>query len=373
MTPVAAVLGFSVPEQRGPKLGHRTIRSLHSFPELTLGLTVKTKKHHLEFGNFICKFDDKDLVDHLKEIVLPALMSGETRRYGRSTYHLLNPQIVDLGDNNVGLAFEFVKNQVLQSVQQLDKSRNEVFPVNEWLESAPSSMVLLILNTHRLVFMPKTKFAPTMKELATTCEILINRFRQRFIDAEVKLGERGSKADLRAQMEFEYPRAEVKIVPLTSSFSISGALRQFKVIDKLSITLVATNNDMDLDGFFSGVRQAGDNVGARTTKLEHDAKDAEGLKKGPAAKEVKAATQQGNAQVTVRGKGQDDSPLTQTNDDLKFKQPAAFKPSTDVKENAKEMFAQFTNLISRGIIVAPTFAREARDKVLKIVQTIKRP
>jgi hypothetical protein len=330
---------------------------------------MKTKKYHLEFANFICKFDDKDLADYLDTIFLPAMKSGDIRRRGNATYHILHPTIVNLGDGNTGLAFEFVKNQLLESVQRLEG--NEVYPESNWIKSAPSAIVVIILNTHRLVYMPKTKYAPTMQELRATCEILINKFRVQLIESLMEEGERGKKSELRAQLRLQYPRADVKIVPLTSNLSIAGSLRQFKVIDKLSITLVTPNNDLDLDDFFSNVRKTGNDVGAKTTTLVHESKDEAGLKKPPAVKEIKAATQQGNALVEVKGKGQDDSPLTQTNEDLKFKQRATFEPSTDLKKNAKEMVAQFSTLINSGTIAAPTFTQESRNKVNRIVGTLK--
>jgi hypothetical protein len=44
----------------------------------------RTVKNHLEFANFICKFGDQVLMDHADEIVLPAVTSGRTRRFGRA-------------------------------------------------------------------------------------------------------------------------------------------------------------------------------------------------------------------------------------------------------------------------------------------------
>ncbi|MDI3291021.1 hypothetical protein [Polyangium sp. 15x6] len=326
----------------------------------------RSNKHYLEFANFICRFGDAyEMLDLAAEVVLPAIFSGDKRRRGKNTYVLLNPEIVDLGEGHFGVAFEFVKSTYLESEQVFDANSDTLREHRDRIESAPSAIVLLVLTTHRLVYMPKTKYAPSLGELAATAQILINRQRDAYIEGFVKQYPRSERVAKRIEFGRQVPRATVEVVPLASGLSIQESLRRFSLIKKLTVTLVKPNSELDYDSFFRQLRARGEEVGAATTRVEHS--NQEGLDKKVASKEVESAAKEGNSRVWIEGLDNENKKLTQKDSDLKFRQPVDFEPG-EVVETAKEMFHTFAGLAANGIISVPTFMQTARAKASKALK-----
>ncbi len=333
------------------------------------GTMARSRKHHLEFANFICRFGDHyELLDLAAEIVIPAFFSGDKRKRGKNTYVFLNPSLIDLGDGHSGIAFEFVKSTYLESEQIFDDTNDTLRERNERIESAPSAIVLLILTTHRLVYMPKTRYAPSLGEFAATAQILINRHRDGYIDRLAKEVPRNERTVRRLELWKQIPRATIEVVPLASGLSIQESLRRFSVIKKLTITLVKPNSELDYDSFFAQLRARGEEVHATRTRVEHANQD--GLDKVAAAKEVGSAAKDGNSRTKIEGLDQEKHKLTQEEADLKFRQPVDFEPG-DVVDTAKEMFHTFATLTANGIISVPTFMQTARAKVSKALNDWK--
>ena len=86
------------------------------------------------------------------------------------------------------------------------------------IADAPSGFVLLLFNTHRIVYLPKTIHAPTLRELQHTSEHLFRIQREARVQEEMERLER--KRGVRARMNVELPRPYVKIVPLASAASL---------------------------------------------------------------------------------------------------------------------------------------------------------
>ena len=278
-------------------------------PETTM---PRTRKDAIEFANFVCKFGSYDLLDYADEIVLPALTSDERRKYGRTTYFFLRPKVAEI-DGTLAFIFEFVKDTRLESDQVFDGT--DLVPRHEHLDSAPSALGVLLLDTHRLVYYPKTRFAPTLRELAITSETFIRRQHSRYIASLIDL-DAGNTGQQRVDLLKRIQPPVVHITPLSSAASVTDALRRFRRIRKIEMRLIDTNNEVDFRDFFKTLRAQQHDLQAATSAVTHSGPGKDGINPAGAARTVHGATEQGTVQVTVVGEGKDGETLKQSNDEV---------------------------------------------------------
>ena len=273
----------------------------------------RSRKHYLEFANFVCKFGPNlDLLDLAETIVVPAFLSGASRKYGKNRYILLNPAIVNLDETTYGIAFEFVKDTKFERDQVLGKD-GRLHKDENSMESAPSALGLLVLNNHRLVYCPKTAYAPSLRELQLTCEVLLQQQRDIYLSKLLKEVDPEKLASMRLKLHREIPVPEVNILPLASTVTIDEAINQFELVNH-----------------------------------------------------VRAVAAQGHARIQINGKGGDGNSMTRDNDAVRIREPAAFEP-TSAKTNAGDMYEALTDLIDKGLMKAPQMAKNATQKVLDVI------
>lgn len=325
----------------------------------------RTLKNHLEFANFICKFGEQNLHDRADDIVLPALMSSEKRQYGGSNYFLHSPKLMALEGGEVGLVFEFVKDGKIDREQVFTEGR--VKDDYKYMDSAPSAYVLLVLNNHRLVYLPKTKNAPGLTRLEATCKVLIERQRKRVIAKQLEEAKpaQGYKGKVRQQLEAKLPPVTLHIVPLTSAEEVHKAISHFGLIRTLTITLVASNNDLDYDDFFKQWRKGNEALGASKSTLTHQAPPGKSLLKPATEKEVKAAGQQGQALVKVSGTDADGEQLIHTNESVRLRKAAKFKLKS-LHGNAVKMFEALKAMMTNGMVKTGPVVDDVKAKVAAV-------
>lgn len=322
----------------------------------------RTLKNHLEFANFVCKFGNKNMLDHADDIVLPALMSKEKRRYGGANYFLYRPALIELEDGAIAFVAEFVKDGRVDREQIVREGR--LVDNYAAMQSSPSAFVLLVLHNHRLVYLPKTKYAPALAALEATCRVLIER--QRRLVIENKLAEinppRGGIGRTRRMLATETPPVDLHIVPLVGAREVHDAISQFGSIESLTITLIASNNELDLDDFFRQLRKENEQLGANKSTLVHRAPNKGSLVKEATEAEVKAAGQQGQAQIVVKGVDKNGVELTQSNEKLRLRIEANFKPTTR-KKTAQKLYENLMSTVTDGMVKAGVAVHDAKAKV----------
>lgn len=329
---------------------------------------MRTRRHQLEFATFICKFGPKNLVDGMTEVVLPVFFSGRRRTYGATEYLFHQPALIDLPDGHSGIAFEFVKSTVLERQQVFDYAEG-LREDEKSMPSAPSGIALLILDTHRLVFFPKTKHAPSLRELESTCRTLFVGQWNTWIREEAAKAPRRERRKRREQLAELLPRPEVTILPLSGAQQIEAALARFEVVKTLSVTLVDTNNEYDPNEFFKVLRAQQTTLASQTTRVQHSS--AEGLTKSEVKKDVRAATQQGTARVQVKGIDHNGRSIKQENEDLSVRAPANFDAGEKPEGAASPMYEAFSQLVASGIVKAPAVFENVRNRVRSLLDSWK--
>lgn len=123
----------------------------------------------LEMGNFVCKFGKANLIDYFEEIVLPAFSDKNlSRKYGQTSYFFEKVKLVTV-DGRVLLVGRIIKDMVLEREQVYEEGKGLLAEADE-LRSSPSSVFVLILDVHRLLYVKETRYAPSLENFKSTVE-----------------------------------------------------------------------------------------------------------------------------------------------------------------------------------------------------------
>ena len=123
------------------------------------------KRYPVHYANFVCHFGELELLDYLNEIVIPAfvLRRGE-RRFKDGRYFFDAVEIVNLSSDTsmqeLAICGRFVKDMIVRSEQRWDTVAGTLVTEARKLETAPSAVFVLLLASHKLIYLLETTSAP---------------------------------------------------------------------------------------------------------------------------------------------------------------------------------------------------------------------
>ena len=231
----------------------------------------------VEFGNFTLKFgENKVLLDLFSEVVFP---SFESRRYVRGAkeqaeYFFLDTKVanvkIDDAKEMPALIGRIVKNTKLKR-EQIYTSRGIVDDKKE-LETAPTSIFVLLLENHRLIFCKEVSGAPTIKAFESTCKSFLRKRHREYIE-EMYLDieehfEGAPPRTARSALLRENPYPDLRITPLTDRQSLGEFVHRFRVVEKLVIRLLPTNKEeIDNDDFWRDFGRRREGLNSSSTSV----------------------------------------------------------------------------------------------------------
>jgi hypothetical protein len=321
------------------------------------------------FANFILKFGEKDMIDYVEEIVLPAFVEGnKVRAYGLDTTYIIHKaRLVRLGGTEakpeLGIAGQFIKNTRLVRHQLYDASKGPVAD-EAAIDSAPSSFFLLILSSHRLAYLPETPNAPDLKAFRSTMahflKIEYESFISKLHETHQSAGEKVSKKLLRE--EHVVPRLE--IIALTEQGSISDFIDKYDVLKSIEFRIVKPNSELEGGKIFKSIRSLSDDLASQDTKLI--TASAQGLDKQAAKAAIADATVQGNQEVKLKGKDDDGNTLQGNNESFKIGVEIDPVPES-VADKTSRLFHEFGNLIVGSLIKVPPPPNKVYEKIIRLM------
>jgi hypothetical protein len=304
---------------------------------------------HLEVWNFVCRFGEQVLLDRYTELVEPAFLGNHARKWGDTNFLLNRVQYLNAGTEakpSPALAGRFVKDTVLHQEQKL--VGGTLVPADGELPSAPSSLFVLILASHRLLFVREHRGSPDAKQFAATIDKFIRIERNKLVDKlhsdSRATEERRSKADLLR----EIPPPEVTATPILLHSDIEAFVKRFARIRKIAIEIAPTNDEPDNEEFFKALRENGNAINAKKSRVEYVATPNESLDPKAAILQVKAA-QNGQATFSIAGEDRAGNVLTGDNDELRMRVPL-HSAHTEVPNKASDAVAVFRGLADVGAL-----------------------
>lgn len=328
-----------------------------------------------EFGNYTLKFGDKKvLLDYFNEIVFP---SFKERQYVRKMkdkgeYFFLDTKVIRLPSDNgqevPAIAGRIVKNTTLKRDQKYTNDGIVVDPKE--LETAPTSVFVLLLENHRLIFCREVSGAPSIQNFESTSRSFLRKchteFCEKFLIAKgAELGTtppRGTKAKFLR----ENPRPDLRITPLTDNQSLEEFVKRFQVVEELVIKLLPTNQEeINNDEFWKDLGRRKNNLNSATATVRF-ANGKEGLASDEVVAQTSAATGLGNSAVKMCGHDIEGDQLKGNNEDFSLSVEVGTLPNSILKAGAT-LYGTFKKLSASGHIILPNLAADVLERVKTLV------
>lgn len=330
------------------------------------------KTYIMEFGNFICKFGRKKLLDFAESIVIPAFFDKKLYRYfGETRYFLYNVEFIDLTKNHdkpiAAICGRIIKDTILEREQVFDENKGLVKD-SRAIKSSPSAIFLLILNNHRLIYIKETKDAPTKETFGNTILNFLRSKHQEFINNEyIKINSDDKKITKRELLKI-YPRPSLDIIPLTSNVGIEEFIQKYNKLKKIEIIFKNRNDETDNNYFFEALQTRQDLIQSKNTKLTHYNK--EGLEKEEAIKEVQEASSHGNQLIKLSGIDEDGDKLDGNNEEFQLKK-SIVGITGNIEEDAANIYNSFLTLLESGTIKVKQDTTQIKDLISTIIGKLK--
>ena len=204
----------------------------------------------MQFGNFICHFGEWVLSDFLPEIVVPSFTDDSlVREYADTSYFFYETKLIRLREAEEGfppvlaLRGRFVKSSTLHRSHIFENILGLIEDAAA-MESAAFAFFVLILNSHKLLYLPETAYPPTLSNFAATAAHHFRLKRQSFIDREyIHLREAGEKITKKSLHEW-LPKPRVECIPLASRDSIEKFLSHYEKLQLIQFNLLEPNQEI---------------------------------------------------------------------------------------------------------------------------------
>lgn len=332
-------------------------------------------KQRVEFGNYTLKFgDEKVLLDLFGEIVSPSFKERQYVRKikNRGEYFFLDTEIIrlplDNGTETAAIAGRIVKNTKLKRDQIY--TNDGIIADPKELETAPTSVFVLLLDNHRLIFCREVSGAPTIQNFESTSSAFLLRRHLEYIDELMALKEhelgtpppRGTKAKLFR----ETPRPELRVTPLTDPQSIEAFVQRFKKVEELVIKLLPTNQEeINNDDFWKDLGRRKNDMNSATATVRF-ANGKDGLIPNEVVAQTSSATGLGNSEVKLRGHDIEGDELKGNNEDFSLTVEIGDMPKA-IPKAGKVLHSTFKKLAESGHIALPALAAGILDRVKMLV------
>ncbi len=325
------------------------------------------KQNNAVFANFICRFGDKVLLDYVEQIVLPAFTDDTLIRiYGETEYHFYEVQLVNLAKRGeepiLAVVGQFIKNTLLTRVQVFDESDGLVHD-EQSMRSAPSAFFVLILNNHRLIYMPETPYAPDLVAFKGTALAFLRSKWHKLIDNLFEVSKHNNEKITKVALRKSHPTPTLEVVPLTDRRSLAEFVKRYETLRRIDFRLITPNDEIDASDTLERVRKLGLGLDATTTKVITENKD--GLDKEASFAAVEEATATGNQEVILRGVDEAGNSLKVANDSFELSVPIVDAPEGSIAK-AKLLFKKYREQVDQQEINAPGM-NNAIEKIRQLV------
>lgn len=341
-------------------------------------------KNRIEFYNFTLTFgEDLVLLDLFDQVVYPAFFEVRERSIQSSTYFFLDTQLVNLSERSdsqdnidrlsesdqqqeevpkLAIIGRFVKDTNLTREQRFDYENQEIVPEEGTLQSSPTAVFVLILNTHRLLYFGETHYPPLIKTFEATVQKFLVLSHLEFLQR--LYNEQPSDSKDYSALETQYPHPTLKITPLPNQDDLRSFLARYSKLETVEIQL-STTNAIDNEDFFNELRTRRRHVSAKNAFLKYQNKET-GLNKDETIKETENLVSQADASMKFSGLDDNQNRLSGSLDLLKLIVPLNVS-SSNVKEISRNIFLTYTQLIEQGRIAQARINKNLESINTKIV------
>ena len=307
----------------------------------------------VSFANLTCRFGNKFfLLDLADEIVLPALTDESLiRSFGQTSYFFHKVDFRNISDPETEVPQlvvygKLVKDTILRSEQRYT-SDGRLVPADASIPSAPSSFFVLILNNHKLVYVPEMAQAPGLGQFQATLQKFLGIKYRAYVDVLHRAAKASGEPKPKKQIYLEIPHPELDILPMASRGSIQQFLQRFGKLNHLEFAILDTNQEYQMLDTFRALRQLKSSIHSKSTRLIHD--DSVGLDKDNALEQINAAAASGNQKVVLSGKSPEGADIRGDNEQFRLSVHPESLPENEA-ERAIDLVELYQNNVESGIL-----------------------
>ncbi len=338
----------------------------------------------LEFANFHLTFGDNlRLLDLFEDVVIPAFLDEAfERKYGTTTYRFLDVRLVNVTDGGVEIPAIFgrlLKDMVIYRPQVMENGQLVEQEVS--LPSAETSLFLLLLDTHRLLYLQETQFAPGLRAFRTSALQALQPRLSSFVNqiyGEFKSEGTSNSLESISALEGRNPQKFTKkairellgaplleVVPLGTEASLEGFLQRFSLLQRVQVDVIKTNDELNNDALFAQVKLQGESFGTKTPQVVHE--NSDGLIKAHVQTALAQPISQGTVAASFRGKDESLNLLKGDASEFAVRMPVKNLPGIgDMIGRAKRMFSMFSAQRQSGALIVPEASDAVKEKLVEI-------
>lgn len=336
---------------------------------------------HIEFANVILRFgEEKVLIDYAESIVLPALTDIRLRRqYKDTSFFFHGAELIELTQGDgllMGVAGRLIKDTIVHRDQLYDAKAGQLVHNPQSMPSAPSSIFLLILNNHKLVYLHETRDAPPLTAFKGTLQAFVSKKRDQLVEAEYEkhkklaLSEGAATRPKKRDFEELHPRPDLEVVPLPSEASLAEFIERYAILKSVKVELLSTNAEIDNNPLFRNMRESKKEIGAQKSTLVHQ-NTKDGLNKEKALQQLRAAASEGNSRFQLSGEDTLGDTLKGDTESLRIRVPVESVPES-IREAAKSMYAIYKKLTENGTIRLAAVEQRVREGADSLIERLRR-
>lgn len=327
------------------------------------------RQHQTLFANFICKFGDRNMIDLLREVVLPAFTDDKLYREARgSTFHLLDVCLFDSLTNDVSepaIAGQFVQDTTLVRDQVFDPATSQLISDEAKLDTSPSAFFVLLLKDHRLIYFAETRFAPSLASFQSTMQRFLIRKHRDYIDKLHDEGaERGERVYKRVLKE-GIPVPTLEIVQITNGERLSEFVQRFAKLQRVDLIIHRKNDEPTAASLIASAEAFNEMLKGKQTRVTTT--DNEGLDKEGTISALQETTDGANETVRFSGLDHNGDRLKGENEDFSVTTIIENLVGT-VKQKANALLDRFNAIIARGELKRPDVPQQAAARAAAAVR-----
>lgn len=328
------------------------------------------RQNVLSFANFVLRFgDEKTLLDYAQSILIPAFTDDTlVKSYKTTSFYFYETRLEALNEDKsdpiIALTGRFIKDTELRR-EQIFHPQKGLIKDDASIRSCPSVYFVLILNNHRLIFLPETKNAPGFGVFKNTALDFIRKKHNQYIE---KLQENenleSEKKPTKKSLIEDNPRPTLEVLPVIASDAMEEFVNRYSILKQIDFRLIRPNEEIDTKSVLSDVKKHfGEDLNASNTTVT--TKNPKGLDKDAARKKLVEASDSDNREITLKGIDNSGNELKGDNDAFKVETPVNTVPA-ERKSLNQVIFQAFQSNVKAKSIQVPSLIDSAKEAIRKI-------
>ena len=215
---------------------------------------MKLSNLPIEVANFVCIFNDKELLDVFTTRVWPIFKKNKKIIWdkGEDNFYVFYNFEIKVINDDAYLVGKVIRDMTLKSSQKYEEASETLTRRNKSLDDSPTSFFLLRLVDHKLIVLKETTRAPDIFKIEKVIQRALFLHRKDLRKTQLAVFRRNKrkkrltqelKDEFKTQFETSYPQAHFRITPIASFELAQKIFEDVKNVSCLNVSLLHTNHE----------------------------------------------------------------------------------------------------------------------------------